>query len=318
MNSDQVVDWLLQEDQPSVRYYALVDLLERKEDDPDVRAALSNIPKRGWAGKIFALQKPKGNWERRDNLYQPKYTATNWRALVLSDLGLTSKDKRIEKSANLFFKYWLPLPSAENVFNDEVCIVGNTARMLTRFGYADDYRVKKLFDRLVEDQKEDGGWHCFNSSKGCLDGWEGLAAFAVLPKSKQTRKIRSSIERGAEFYLERKLFDDGEKRYSPWFRFHYPNHYYYDILVGLDMITKLGYASDKRLLPALKILKEKRQANGTWLLDKIHPDLAQGSGYRMRKTVKGFALEKQGKPSKWITLTAMRILKRVEDTSKKN
>ncbi|MCL4519161.1 MAG: hypothetical protein M1587_08205 [Thaumarchaeota archaeon] len=311
----QVIDWLLQEDQPSVRYYTLVDLLDRKEADPDVREALSQIPKKGWASKILALQKAKGNWEKESDLYRPKYTATNWRAIVLSDLGLTSKDKRIEKTANLFFKYWLAPPPAENVFNDEVCIVGNTARMLTRFGYADDSRVKKLFDRLLEDQKEDGGWHCFKSDKGCLDGWEGLAAFASLPRSKWSRKIKSSIERGAEFYLERKLFDDGEKKYLPWFRFHYPNHYYYDILVGLDVITKLGYASDRRLAPALDILKEKRQKDGTWLLDKIHPDIAQGARYRISKSAKRFALEEEGKPSKWITLTAMRVLKRVEESS---
>lgn len=311
----QVIDWLLQEDQPSVRYYTLVDLLDRKENDQDVREALSQIPKKGWASKIFALQKAKGYWEKESNLYQPKYTATNWRAIVLSDLGLTSKDKRIEKTANLFFKYWLAPPPEENVFKDEVCIVGNTARMLTRFGYSEDYRVKKLFDRLLEDQKEDGGWHCFKSNNGCLDGWEGLAAFAALPRSKWSRKIRSSIERGAEFYLERKLFDDGEMRYPPWFRFHYPNHYYYDILVGLDVITRLGYPSDRRLLPALKILKEKRQADGSWLLDKVHPDIAQGARYRMRKSAKRFALEEEGKPSKWITLTAMRILKRVGEAS---
>ncbi|MDG6997642.1 MAG: hypothetical protein JRN15_00845 [Nitrososphaerota archaeon] len=305
----------MQEDQPSVRYYTLVDLLDRKEADPDVREALSQIPKKGWASKILALQKEKGNWENEKNLYRPKYTATNWRAIVLSDLGLTSKDKRVERTANLFFRDWMSPPPAENVFNDEVCIVGNTARMLTRFGYADDDRVKKLFDRLLEDQKEDGGWHCDKSDKGCLDGWEGLAAFAALPRSKWSRKIKSSIESGAEFYLERKLFDDGEKKYLPWFRFHYPTHYYYDILVGLDVITRLGYSSDRRLAPALDILKEKRQEDGTWLLDKIHPDIAQGARYRMSKSVKRFALEEEGKPSKWITLTAMRVLKRVEEAS---
>ena len=179
--------------------------------------------------------------------------------------------------------------------------------MLTRFGYGDDFRVKKLFDRLVEDQKDDGGWHCFESTHGTLDGWEGLAAFAVLPKSKRTRSINKSIGRGAEFYLERKLFHEG--KYLPWFRFHYPNHYYYDILVGLDVITKLGYGGDKRLSAPLKILKDKR-VDGRWLLDKVHPDVGAGANYRLRKGAKFFALEEEGKPSKWITLTALRVLKK--------
>ena len=307
----EVVDWLLEEDQPAVRYYTLVDLLDRSQGDDEVKQAYADISKKGWAFDILSEQREKGYWESRKSLYRPKYTATNWRAIVLSDLGLTSKNKKIKKAADLFFKDWLALPSGENIFNDEVCIVGNAARMLTRFGYEDDFRVKKLFDRLVEDQKDDGGWHCFESSHGTLDCWEGLAAFAALPKSKRTRSIKNSIDRGAEFYLERKLFHEG--RYLPWFKFHYPNHYYYDVLVGLDVITKLDYGSDKRLSAALKILNEKR-IDGKWLLDGIHPDIGSGAQYRLRRDVKPFALEEPRRPSKWITLTALRVLKRVESS----
>ncbi len=306
-----------------------MDILGRKEDDPDVRDAYSKIPKIGWARDILGLQKQGGYWERKEPtpsnlsgwmnfMYLPKYVSTNWRAIVLSDLGLTSKDPRIRRVAELFFKYKLRLRVMVNIFNEEVCIVGNTARMLTRFGYIDDHRVWKLYDRLLEDQKEDGGWHCFESDNGTLDGWEALAAFAVLPKSRRTRKIEQSISRGAEFYLERKLFEEGKTKYLPWLRFHYPNHYYYDILVGLDLITKLGYACDKRLEPAIKILNDKRQKDGTWLLDKVHPDLGAGAEYNLDTTrVKPFALEEPGKPSKWITLTALRVLKRVEDASQR-
>jgi hypothetical protein len=311
MQNRQILDWLLEEDQPVARYYTLVDLLDRSQSDLEVRRAYANIPKRGWAFEILRKQREKGYWESEESLYRPKYTATNWRVIVLSDLGLTSKNKQVKRTAELFFKKWLALPSGDNIFNEEVCIVGNTARMLTRFGYEDDFRVKKLFDRLVEDQKDDGGWHCFESTHGTLDGWEGLAAFAVLPKSKWTRSVKNSIERGAEFYLERELFREG--RYLPWFRFHYPNHYFYDILVGLDVITKLGYGGDRRLLAALKILNDKRQKDGSWLLDRIHPDVGLGAGYRRRREVKLFYLEEAQKPSKWITLTALRVLKMVKE-----
>jgi hypothetical protein len=309
----KAINWLLEESQPSVRYYTLVTLLDRKNSDLEVKTAYSEIPKKGWAQNILKRQKLGGYWEKEDSLYRPKYTATNWRAIVLSDLGLVRDNSQVKKLAGQFFQKWLD-PTKDNIFKDEVCIVGNTARFLTRFGYGDDYRVKKLYKRLVEDQKEDGGWHCFESKKGTLDGWEGLAAFAEIPKQKQTRSIKQSLERGAEFYLERKLFNEGRKKYLPWFRFHYPNHYYYDILVGLDIITKLGYAGDKRLGPALKILKEKRQTDGTWLLDKVHPDPRSYSWgkHNLKYKAKPFALEREGKPSKWITLRALLVLRRVE------
>ncbi len=316
LKGQRVIDWLLEEDQPSVRYHTLTDLLGRGRNESSVGEAYSDISKKGWAFGILNLQKPGGRWKSKPkgSLYGPKYTATNWMALILSDLGLTKENKRVRKAVDLFFKEWLAIPSMTNIFNDEVCVVGNTARMLTRFGYGDDPRVRRLFDRLVEDQKQDGGWHCFESSKGTLDCWEALAAFAALPKSKLTRKIKNSIERGAEFYLERRLFDDGEKKYLPWFRFHYPNHYYYDVLLGLDVITRLGYGGDRRFRAALEILKQKRREDGTWIIDKGHPDLGVGAQYSLRKKVSPFALEEAGKPSKWITLTALRVLKRVESS----
>jgi len=314
LKGQRVTDWLLEDSQPSVRYHTLIDLLGRGRNEPEVRQAYSDISKKGWAFGILSTQKPEGHWQSKKDLYRPKYTATNWIALVLSDLGLTKKNRRIRKSAGLFFNEWMR-KQEPNIFKDEVCVVGNTARMLTRFGYESDPRVRKLFDRLLDDQKEDGGWHCFESSKGTLDCWEALAAFAALPKSRRTRRINNSIESGAEFYLERKLFDEGKSRYRPWFSLHYPIHYYYDILVGLDVITRLGYGGDRRLRPALKIVQRKRRRDGTWSLEKIHPDPPNYAGGRgnLRWKVNPFALEEVGKPSKWITLTALRVLKRVED-----
>jgi hypothetical protein len=330
-SQDEVINWLLEEDQPSVRYCALVDILGHRKDHPEVKEAYSKIPKKGWAKDILDLQKPGGYWEAREPswgkdplgwmefLYRPKFIATNWRALVLADLGLTAEDKRIKRTADLFFKYKLMMGSPFNFFTEEACIVGNTARMMTRFGYFDDYRIKKLYDRLLEDQKEDGGWNCFRPDRGTLDNWEPLAAFATLPRQKRTRKIERSIAKGAEFYLERNLFKEGKPTYEPWLRFHYPNHYYYDILIGLDLLTKLGYANDKRLEPALKILKDKRQSDGKWLLDAAHPDLGVGvteSDFGVDSSgPKPFLLENVGKRSKWITLIALRVLKRVDDAS---
>lgn len=319
---DRVIDWLLGEDQPSVRYFTLLDVLGYGDGSPEVRRARSQIPKVGWARDLLRLQKPAGYWERReprtvaawlDFLYYPVYVATNWRALVLSDLGLTASDPRVEKIAQLMFQYKLRIGSMVNVFNDEVCIVGNTARMLTRFGYADDLRVRKLYDRLIEDQREDGGWNCAPGAPGTLDGWEALAAFAALPRAKRTGRMEATIARGVEFYLRRRLFKEG-RRYAPWFRFHYPNHYYYDLLVGLDVVTRLGYAGDRRLRPARALLEGKRRPDGTWAIDRVHPDVGPGAHFTIDpKKVQPFALEPAGRPSKWITLTALRVLKRIED-----
>ena len=315
----RVIDWLLEKDQPAVRLLALVNLLDRREDDPEVREARSRIGRVGWAADQLRQQGPKGFWERReprnvsewvDFLYFPPFLSTNWRALVLSDLGLDTTDPRIRKLAELLFEYKLRLSSPFNFFYEEMCISANTARMLTRFGYGDDRRVRKLYDWLIEDQRADGGWNCSQGTPGTLDCWEPLAAFASVPEPKRSPAMIRAIEKGAEFYLERKLFEEGRK-YAPWFRFHYPHHYFYDVLVGLDVLTQLGFSGDRRLGPALDLLRAKRQRDGTWLMDRVHPDL--GPGVQIHpdpKKVKPLVIEPPGRSSKWITLKALTVLRR--------
>lgn len=321
MNPDSaVLDWLLESDQPAARYHTLVDLLDRSKGDAEVRAAYAAIPRRGWARDILARQHPGGYWEGRKDLYRPKYTATIWRLIVLSDLGLTAQDPRVRRTCELFLRDYA---RKDGGFDDvesarsELCLTGNLTRTLARCGFGDDPKVRSGFDWLVEHQMEDGGWHCFYQNafgRGTLDAWEGLYAYTALPRARWTPRIQRSVEAGAEFFLDRELLHQG-RRYVPWFRFHYPVHYYYDVLVGLDMLTALGYGGDRRLRPALDILEKKRRRDGTWALDKIHPDLGAGAGYRFRRKPKRFALETEGRPSKWITLTALRILKRVEESS---
>ena len=229
--------------------------------------------------------------------------------IVLADLGMNARDQRIRKACELFLKKWF---TREGEFRDnEICVAGNLARMLTLCGFGDDPRVKGLFRWIVATQKEDGGWHCFDSESGTLDCWEGLSAFSALPRSKWTKGIKRSVESGVEFYLERGLYKEGTSPYKPWFRFHYPNHYYYDILLGLDVITSLGF-KDNRMDGALKMMKTRRLSDGRWAMDTIHPDLGANASYSLNERAVPFVLEKKGAPSKLITLRALRILARQE------
>ena len=314
------VTWLLESGQPSIQYYALTDLLARAPRDPGVIVARSRISRVGWARDLLATQKPEGFWEPHEPrtlrewvnfLRFPVFGSSIWQGMVLADLGLTRTDARIRRFAERVFDHQLRLSSPVNLFTEEACIVGNVARMMTRFGYGGDRRIGKLFDWMIEDQREDGGWNCAAGQPGTLDCWEPLAALAEVPRSTRSAAMDRAVARGTEFYLERRLFREG-RRYAPWFRFHYPTHYYYDVLVGLDMLTLLGCAGDRRLRPALEILRDRRRRDGRWLLDRVHPDESPKGGARK---VRPLALERPGEPSLWITLTALRVLKRVADAS---
>jgi hypothetical protein len=107
--------------------------------------------------------------------------------------------------------------------------------------------------------------------------------------------------------------DEGRTEYPPWFRIHYPNHYYYDVLVGLRILARLGYGSDRRLKPALRWLLGKRRRDGTWALDADHPDLdPERGGYRFPGPVYPLRLEPPNEPSRWATVEALSVLGRCE------
>lgn len=310
--------WLTGRDSdPSVRWRFWTEVDGRSASDPAVRRARADLGKKGWAERLLMGQFPDGHWGTPGStgweLYLPKYSATNWRAIALSDLGLTKADPHIRRLADLVLRRWSARGGDLSGRSGETCITGNAVRYLVRFGYLDHPAVQRSIAWLVRAQKPDGGWHCFPSRTGTLDGWEGLAAFAEVPEDRRTESVRRSIERGTEFYLRHRLMDEGATRYPPWFRIHYPNHYYYDLLVGLRVLTRLGYGRDPRLGPALRWLKNKRRPDGAWALDADHPDFDPRLGnYAVRHPVFPMRLEPPNEPSRWATVEALSVLARVE------
>jgi hypothetical protein len=314
--------WLLgARSDPSVRARFYTEVDGRPASDPRVRKAASQIGKTGWAAAILEDQFPDGHWvtpgSSARELYRPKYTVTNWQAIVLGDLGATKKDPRVRRTAELLLDRWSGKEGDHYADLSgrvgEICVTGNAVRTLVRFGYLDHPSVQASLDWILRNQKADGGWHCFPSRTGTLDGWEGLAAFAAIPESERDDRLRRSIERGAEFYLRRRLMDEGTARYPPWFRIHYPNHYYYDLLVGLDVLTRLGFGGDRRLAPALRWLRSKQRSDGAWARDADHPDLdPEHGGYSFKGLVYPMRLEPLEAPSRWVTVQALGVLARVE------
>jgi hypothetical protein len=60
------IPWLLEPENPSVRYWTLTDILDRPADDPEVRAARAAIPTHSPAAELLAAQKRDGYWIKRD------------------------------------------------------------------------------------------------------------------------------------------------------------------------------------------------------------------------------------------------------------
>jgi hypothetical protein len=347
-SKESLVGWLLEEENPSVRYFALKDLLNRREDDPELQKAKVAIHKSKVATKILSKQKPEGYWEEPFSPYHPKYKASYWQIMTLGQLGMNKSDRRIKKACEYIFRFQLEeggfsrhtpqsaledyellrrkgkrLPSPDEWVSSKVfehqysCLTGNMVAALIRIGYADDHRVRKALKWLVKIQNKDGGWLCpywrahIKDTHGCFYGTiSPLEAFSEFPREKLTKEMKRAVERGAEFLLVHRLFKADHHNYKiinkSWLKLSFPWFYRYNILRGLDVLTKLGYVEDERLGDAVEVLLQKRRLDGKWTLESAPTGRMQTN------------LEIVGKPSKWITLYALKVLKRLRKLDDKN
>jgi hypothetical protein len=69
------------------------------------------------------------------------------------------------------------------------------------------------------------------------------------------------------------------------------------VLRGLEYLRRAGVAPDERLAEAIALVESKRDADGRWPLEARYPG-------RMPVELDGG----EGRPSRWNTLRAMRVL----------
>jgi len=281
-----------------------------------VVAARRAIGRTGWAAELLATQLPGGQWATpttaaRD-MEGPKYIATRYVLHVLADLGMDRSDARVARAARLYFnRVSSPRFNEMGGRDSEVCCTGGDVRIATRLGFGDDPRVARSISWLIAAQKPDGGWHCWPSKTGTLDSWQALGAFAAIPPDRRPPEMVRAIQRGIDFYRDRELMQENGETYAPWLRLHFPVHYYYDVLVGLDLMTALGDATDPRLTKALDWLEARRNPDGSWNLDAVHPDLEDDAYIEgMGTPFFSLGLEFPRRPSRWITVTALNVLHR--------
>jgi hypothetical protein len=298
--------WLLEPDNPSVRYFTLADLLERLPSDAEVRQAKAAIMASEPVQKILDAQYPDGYWVKPGIGYSPKYRATVWQVIFLADLGAT-RTAQIEKACEHVFEHAQRTDGAFIANKREsgavICLNGNLLRSLLWFGYRDDPHVQRGLDWLAARVDGDEGFGChYNGRLPCAWGAvKVLSAFAALPEGKRPPAVQEAIERGVEFLLSYDLvkadYPGGRGGVSPlWFQFGFPLTYISNILEALLVLARLGRGRHPRLAGAIEFMLAKQDQEGRWPLE-----------YSPAKTWATFG--QKGQPSKWVTLNALRVLK---------
>ena len=321
--------WLLEPDNPSVRYFALTDLLDRPPDDPDVVSAKSAINSSRSVKNILDAMYPAGYWVKPGPGYSPKYRSTVWSVIFLDQLGADGSDPRIQAACEYVLSHTqapnggfgcssrvdAPRPPNSAVLH---CLHGNLLRAMLGFGLGEDERIQhaiewqtrsitgdKFTDYFKSGTTSPGFGCAMNYGQPCAWGAiKALRALARIPKSKRTPLVKKAIKVGVEFLLSRdpaKADDpagDGHIS-SSWFKLGFPSGYVADVLQNLEMLAELGHGRDKRLKPAIEWLLSKQDKAGRWKNQYSYSGKLWAD------------IEPQGGVSKWVTLRACRVLEAV-------
>lgn len=221
------------------------------------------------------------------------------------------------------------------------CLNGNLLRALIGFGRLGDERVQRAIEWEARSITGEGFGDLYGYYRSATSGpgfccaangqlpcaWgavKALLALARVPSEERKPYVQRAVEQAAGFLLSRDPsvadypagWEDGEhklmagykgsltgadsagvrrKPSASWFKLGFPSGYVTDVLQNLEALCEAGYAGDPRLRPAVEWVLSKQDAQGRWKNQYAYNG----------KTWVDF--ERQGAPSKWVTLRACRV-----------
>jgi hypothetical protein len=311
-----VIEWLLDSD-PSIRWQVMRDLT--RGPAREVAAERARVCTEGVGARLLALQANDGRWGGA--AWNRGWNSTMHVLMLLRDLGLDPASDQARQAVGLVRDRvtWQGCGPQEcdghAFFEGEVepCINAQVGAVGAYFGQD----VRSIVDRLLVEQLPDGGWNCEAPDRSTRSSFNTTICVleALLEYERAgngTPAVTNARLRGQEYLLERRLLrrrstgqviERDRKGNSSWTRFAFPTWWHYDVLRGLEFLRSAGVMPDERMAEAIERVGSKRDGDGRWLLETQHP------GVMPIETDEG-----QGRPSRWNTLRALRVLRWYERT----
>ena len=292
-------DWLLEPENPSVRYWTLVDILDRSDSNAEVQEARAVIAQQPLMQELFAKQHPEGHWG--DDETKPMTAAGTLGVLGLLYMLGVEPDERTAAGCDSFLRFCqnecggfsMVKTRRSGIFP---CTTGVHLPMLLYFGLGDDPRMRQAFAFVIEDMARDDALDCGRyQHRDCL--WGAIAALyglAVLPEDMHSSESEAVVRRLADALLDAEYDFEGE--HKRWFTFGVPR--VWDLLSALRALAAHGYGRDPRFALLLDLVLSRQDDQGRWLCGSVS---------------RTWPLEKRNRPSKWVTLDALRLLKRINE-----
>lgn len=319
-------EWLLEEENPSVRYFTLKRILGLPEKHADVRRARQCIMQAGAVPAILEKQQPAGNWEAEKSFYTGKYRSTVWQLIILAEHAADAGHSGVKQACRFILERsqdrstgGFSMHTAERSGggrSSEVipCLTGNMIWCLCRFGFEKDPRIQQSIDWLTRYLRFDDGeseppasWPynryemCYGRHSCFMGVVKGLKALAEIPEKDRSESVQSCIRNGVNFMLAHHVYKRSHNlsriAKPGWTRFGFPRMYQTDVMEILLILTQLGIRDD-RMQEAVDLILSRQDPQGRWLLqDTLNDSFA-------------VKIEAKDKPSKWLTLNALTILSR--------
>ena len=311
------MDWLLS-GEPWVVYRTLVDLLDGDLEEDRVASAGKGVAKHGLIRRIFSRLNPEGYWGGPKDIHTwwPKKDTTFWLLPVLTDFGLTVTDKRTSRACEYVLGTQLPAggfgwdpPTKPGDCHSAILI-----ESLAKAGLLEDDRLQRAYQWMIRRQRADGGFWCKDTGQigGPREGEPScaMATMFALGALAENPEYRNSpvAARGIDFLFQ--CWENrGKIKYAGhdsqigtgWEKLKYP-FTDYKILKLLDVLSRFEYANKRlRSSEMIALLFSRQDKSGAFTPESIH------------KVWADFDFGQKGKPSRWITLLALRIEKRLRE-----
>jgi hypothetical protein len=321
------LDWLLETEDIGVAYLARKDL--RITGAKELAAIKRRAHREGPIATILDSMQAEGYWVKPGAGYNPKYRSSVWAMILLAQLGASLEmDKRLATACNYMLEHALAEGGQFSWKGTSSCTIdclqGNLCLALWEIGCRDP-RLDKAFEWMARSETGEGlapredtstpQRYYFTGKCGpvfacsathrqpCAWGAvKVMLAFSRYPAEKRTPLIERGIRTGVDFLFSvdplsaRYPTGSGSEPSGVWWKFGFPLFYGTDLLQLAQSLADLGYASDPRLASTLNFIRDQQDTEGRWKLDhhyngKTWIDCGPG-----------------GRPNKWVTLRALRLL----------
>lgn len=305
-----IIDWLLNDSDPSLKYQVSRDLLHQPESK--LRALQIQIENKGHGKYLLDKRNQNGHWG--NGVYNPKWICTHYVVFELIQINISPTNKKCYESTELLLNQPIGIDGginyAKTVKYSDVCINGMLLYFASYFRFPIDV-FSHIIDFILNVKMQDGGWNCeyFNrathsSLHTTISVLEGLSQYILINQyTYRKQEIIDSIYRGNEFILDHELYKSsttGEVIKDDFFKYYFPIRWKYDILRCLDYFQKNNVQYDDRMYDAINIIKNSKNSNSQW------------KGFSQPGKV-FLLIDKNCSPSKWNTLRAFRVLNCYKD-----